>query len=240
MPTAAQPVQDAVPPIDGMRYMRMLNELHASMRPDWYLEVGTFSGRSLALANCNYVAVDPSFRIQHPIVAAKARQMHLVQMTSDDFFASGFATRNGIAFDLAFLDGLHLFEYLLRDFIGTEKLMAPKGVITLHDCCPLTEKMALREFQREMWTGDVWKTLLILLKHRPDLRIEVARASPTGLVVISGLDPENTILETKYDALVAEYSAMTLDDLPGGIGGLYRHFELVDPEAVLQRLADRT
>lgn len=230
------PVPDPIPVIDGLRYFRMLSRLHARLKPEWYLEIGTFTGKSLALAQGNYVAVDPEFRIEHPIVNGGGREMFLIQKTSDDFFASDFLRRNRIAFNLAFLDGLHLFEALLRDFINAEKVMAPGGVILLHDCCPTTRKMAERDRPKGLWTGDVWKTLLILLRHRPDLKIDVTTAAPTGLVVIRNLDPKNKALEKVYDKAVAEFSPMSLNDLPGGLGGLYRHFELKTPEAVLAAL----
>jgi predicted O-methyltransferase YrrM len=235
-PSTTAPVLDPVPAIDGLRYFRMLSRLHGLLKPEWYLEIGTFTGKSLALAQGNYVAVDPEFRIEHPIVNNAAREMYLIQKTSDDFFASDFIKRNRIAFNLAFLDGLHIFEALLRDFINAEKAMAPGGVILLHDCCPSNARMAERERPKGHWTGDVWKTLLILMRHRPDLKFEVANAAPTGLVVISNLDPKNKTLEKVYDKAVAEFSPMSLDDLPGGIGGLYRHFDLKTPEAVLAGL----
>lgn len=235
-PSTTAPVLDPVPAIDGLRYFRMLSRLHGLLKPEWYLEIGTFTGKSLALAQGNYVAVDPEFRIEHPIVNGRGREMFLVQKTSDDFFASDFLRRNRIAFNLAFLDGLHLFEALLRDFINAEKAMDPGGVIVLHDCCPTTRRMAERERPKGLWTGDVWKTLLILLRHRPDLKIEVANAAPTGLVVIRSLDPKNKVLEKVYAKAVAEYSPMSLDDLPGGVGGLYRHFDLKAPEAILAAL----
>ncbi|HQU70275.1 MAG TPA: glycosyltransferase 61 family protein [Albidovulum sp.] len=236
-PVTKAPDLDPVPAIDGLRYFRMLSRLHGLLKPEWYLEIGTFTGKSLALAQGNYVAVDPEFRIEHPIVNGRAREMLLVQKTSDDFFASDFLRRNRIAFNLAFLDGLHLFEALLRDFISTEKAMDPGGVILLHDCCPTTRRMAERDRPKGLWTGDVWKTLLILLRHRPDLKIEVTNAAPTGLVVISNLNPKSRTLERCYAKVLAEFSPLSLDDLPGGVGGLYRHFDLKAPEAVLAALA---
>ena len=117
-----------------------------------------------------------------------------------------------------------------------EKLMAPGGVILLHDCCPTTQRMAERDRPKGAWTGDVWKTLLILLRHRPDLEIHVTSAAPSGLVVIRNLDPKSRKLDKLYDKAVAEYAPMTFNDLPGGLGGLYRHFELKTPEDVLADL----
>lgn len=234
-PEASAPI----PAIDGLRYLRMLRRLHAMLKPDWYFEIGTHTGRSLALARCNFVAVDPEFRIEHPVVNGLGRQMHLFQTTSDAFFASGFPQRNGLQFDLAFLDGMHLFEFLLRDFMNTERVMAPGGTIVLHDCCPTTLSMASRERPPGPWTGDVWKALLILLEYRPDLDIQVAAAAPTGLVIIGNLDPQSRVLDRVHDAAVARHADLSLEDLDGGAGGLYRRFDLQPPEAVLARIAAR-
>lgn len=227
---------ETLPDIDGIRYLRMLGRMHKALAPKWYLEVGTFTGRSLTKADCNFVAVDPAFRLKAPLAHPNAAQMHLFQQTSDDFFASGFVERNGIRFDFAFLDGLHHFEVLLRDFMNAEALMAPGGVIALHDCCPSSIEMTGREQISGAWTGDVWKTLLILLRHRPDLEIRVAKAAPTGLVVIRGLDPSSTVLRDGYDDLVAEYDGLRLEDLPGGLEGYYGEFALETPEEVISAL----
>ncbi|MBF9035317.1 DUF563 domain-containing protein [Rhodobacterales bacterium HKCCE2091] len=225
-----------LPVMDGIRYLRMLSRLHETLAPDWYLEIGTNKGRSLARANCNFVAVDPNFILAEPLRHEAAREMHLIQKTSDDFFASGFCERNGLRFDLAFLDGLHHYEVLLRDVINAEKLMKPGAPMLLHDPCPSSVEMTAREQCRGNWTGDVWKTVLILLEHRPDLRIEVATAAPTGVVVIRGLDPGSTVLEQAYDAIVSEWDARGLDDI-GGLAGYYERLNLLTPEQVLETIA---
>lgn len=231
-------VMDALnpPAMSGMPYLRMISALHQTLDPKWYLEVGTFAGRSLALADCSFVAVDPQFKLRNPPAHPGARQMHFFQQTSDDFFASGFCERNDIRFDLAFLDGLHHFEALLRDFINAERLMAPGGVILLHDCCPTSVAMADRSPTPDLWTGDVWKTLLILLRVRKDLEINVASAAPTGLAVVRGLNPDSTVLDDLYEGLVEEYSAFGLDDLEGGLDGYYAQVPLARPRAVLAKM----
>ncbi len=225
--------------IDGLRYIRLLKRIHMLHKPNWYLEVGTFSGKSLQLAECNIVSVDPNFKISNPVINSTGQQMHFFQKTSDDFFALPFLKDNKIKFDFAFLDGLHHFEVLLRDFINTEKHMSKRGIITLHDCCPSTQKMAEREFHTGYWTGDVWKTLLILLKYRPDLDIQVTNAAPTGLVVISNLSPKNSILENVYDEVISNYLNMELVDLPKGIHSLYENFELKPAASVLSHLQNK-
>jgi hypothetical protein len=238
MPDAA-PRPHGLPPIDGTHYLDVLEALHARLRPAWYLEIGTAQGFSLAKATGDTIAVDPRFALRAPPMKPGMGRLFLFQETSDAFFASGFLARNGIVPGLAFLDGMHLFEYLLRDFIQAEAAMAPDGVILLHDCCPLHKRMALREVQPTGWTGDVWKTLLILLDLRPDLRIDVTTARGTGLVVVSGLNPASRVLADRYDALVGHWRESTLDTLPGGLAGYYARLDLVSPEAALERLPPR-
>ena len=136
-------------------------------------------------------------------------------MTSDAFFgAHDPKALLGGPIDMAFLDGLHLFEFLLRDFMNTEKHCKKNSVIFLHDCIPHDPYIAARSaadpvheqsLRKEWWTGDVWKILPALKKYRPDLSITVLDAVPTGLTVISNLDPSNTRLEEIYNSLVAEF-----------------------------------
>lgn len=228
--------ETTVPALEGQPYIEVLGQLHEKLKPNWYLEVGTFTGKSLSLAKCNTIAVDPEFKLKYPAVNTAGTQMFFFQQGSDDFFAGDFLKKNKISVDLAFLDGMHLFEYLLRDFIETEKAMSKKGVIALHDCCPTTEYMATREFHRGDWTGDVWKTLQILQLYRPDLKIDVTTAQPTGLVLIRNLNPRSTVLSKKYDALVKEFMDKELSDFDDGIAGFFKTLNLKYPVEVLKKM----
>ncbi|MEL7149300.1 MAG: class I SAM-dependent methyltransferase [Pseudomonadota bacterium] len=231
-------VEDRVfPEIAGLHYIRVLERLHQRLQPEWYLEVGTFQGRSLALCNGNAIAVDPIFRLKDPAIGKQARQRHFFQMTSDDFFATRFIQNSGISIDFAFLDGLHHFEVLLSDFIETERLMSPEGVIALHDCCPLNVEMTARKRIRGFWTGDVWKTIAILRKYRPDLTIDVTTARPTGLAIISGLDPKSNVLSECYDDAVAEFQSVPMSE--EALTDYYDGLELNRPIKSLAKLPDR-
>ncbi len=197
----------------GLFYRDMLDWLHKTRTPDWYFEIGSANGKSLQLSNANTIAVDPSFRIEIDVIGHKP-QLHLHQMTSDDFFAKSIPEKLGAEIDLAFLDGMHLFEFLLRDFIGTEKICAPDAMIVLHDCCPRNLAVANREWDRNVtkaWTGDVWKLLPILRQYRPELTVTVLDCPPSGLVLVTGLDPKNRELEQNYDQIVADYTMQELD-----------------------------
>ena len=147
--------------------------------------------------------------------------------------------------DLAFLDGLHLFEALLRDFTNTERFCHDRSVILLHDCLPLNERMAEREMRivetedqstRLHWTGDVWKLLPILRKYRPDLRLLQLDCPPTGLVICTGLDPYSNVLTQNYKAIVEEFSHMPLEEF--GIQRLWQHIPAVDSRKLSASPAD--
>ncbi|OBI53708.1 class I SAM-dependent methyltransferase [Mycobacterium sp. E796] len=207
--------------LSGVGYIEFLNALHTHLTPRSYLEVGTATGASLAVASCDAIAVDPRFEVEAGATGNRARTLFF-QMTSDDFFAAeDIPALLGRPVDMAFLDGLHRFEYLLRDFIGAEAACHPRSLILLHDCVPSNTRMALREFRpgdssevgtADWWTGDVWKLLPILREYRPDLRLHVLDCPPTGLVAITRLDPASRVLADRYYEIVDQHAGSILDE----------------------------
>lgn len=222
--------------VDGPHYLDVLADLHKALKPEWYLEIGTNRGRSLVHCLGNFVAVDPKFVFENFAMKSMA-EGHFLQSTSDDFFASGFLERNEIRPDLGFLDGLHLFEFLLRDFMNFERRASSGAMAILHDCLPYNNSMEARDWDQALtksWSGDVWKTLVILQDHRPDLKIQVLDAFPTGLVMVSGLDPENRVLDKAYDDIVAQYSDVRLRDF--GVTEFFDRFEIESSYHYLKKL----
>lgn len=231
MDTAHAPVRP-----EGLSYLKFLRALHTRVRPDWYLEIGTFRGRSLRFVQGNYVAIDPSFRLGEP-APLPGRNAIFFQDTSDAFFESDVAKLLKGRIDMAFLDGLHHYEVLLRDFMNVEPMMAEGGLVLMHDCLPTTAAMTTRDITPgEAWTGDVWKTLLILQETRPDLRIEVLDCAPTGLVLIRDLAPRSTKLRRDYDDIVAAWGPRQIEDFDGGLEGFYSRIALTDAQGVLASL----
>lgn len=188
----------------GQDYLQLIARIHALLRPETYLEIGVAKGYSLALAaaDTRAVGIDPAPAIAEPIRA----RAQLFEMTSDEFFARHdlFRELGADRLDLAFLDGLHLFEQTLRDFINTERHACRDSVVLVHDCFPATRLGAARERSTGYWAGDVWKLIPCLTRYRPDLLVQVVPTFPSGLGLVTRLDPASTILADRYDEILAD------------------------------------
>ncbi|GAB6842392.1 hypothetical protein JCM2811A_13930 [Methylorubrum rhodinum] len=71
----------------------------------------------------------------------------------------------------------------------------------------------LSKHEPTWWLGDVWKIVPILKKYRADLKLYVVSAPPTGLVLVSNLNPQCTILKDNYAQIIEEMASMNFDDL---------------------------
>jgi len=183
-------------PEPRMSRHELLQGLHEKTRPRTYLEIGIRTGRSLTLSRARSIGVDPLFKIDNPIHC----DVQLIKATSDDFFAGDepLAHFEGVPVDLAFIDGMHLSEFALRDFINIEPYMADTGVVVLDDVLPRNGLEAARVRKTEPWTGDVYKVVEILRRRRPDLVVLLANTAPTGTAVVVGVDQASTILRDAY------------------------------------------
>ena len=216
----------------GMDYYLFFQHLVGQRELNWYLEIGCRSGDVLKQVNGKCIGVDPYFLISQNVMGAK-QQLILCQETSDKFFAGSFIETLQPQISLAFLDGMHLVEYLLRDFINVEKFMSSEGVVLMHDVLPSNEIQTTRDLEDipRMWTGDVWKLIPILSRYRPDLDIELIDAYPTGLLSVRNLDPQNTVLSDKYDEIIAEF--VDIDILEFGPKEILSGLTPMLPEAYL-------
>ena len=221
-----------------MWYLEFLDGLHRALRPPTYLEIGIRTGHSLALSRCTSIGIDPAFQIKEEI----ACEVALFRITSDEYFErpAPLEPFAGRPIALSFVDGMHLFEYALRDFINVEKHADWTSVIVFDDMLPRSVVEAARERETAAWTGDVYKMVAVLGRYRPDLRLVLVDTQPTGLLLVLGADPENTVLRDSYDEIVAEFVTPDHGHVPGS---LLRRKSAVAPRALLasplwQQLAD--
>ncbi len=197
----------------GAPYLEILDALHKQLEPSLYLEIGVRNGNSLRLANCESIAIDPAPAGDVNI----AEDVTLFAIPSDDFFYDyGDSAIKG-EIDFAFIDGMHLFENVLRDFMHVEKYSKKDAVIAIDDIFPNHPAQATRDRKTRVWTGDVWKIVECLKRYRPDLTLTTIDSNPTGLLLVSGLDPQNRILWDMYNPIVREFSNETYDSPPEDI-----------------------
>lgn len=237
----------AVPPgHGGIEYRAFLAELSRKRRVRRYLEIGVREGLLFAAVSAEVaVGVDPEFVLSANVAASK-RRAALLQVTSDEFFADPTSTALlGGPPDLVVLDGMHSFEFLLRDFAGAESLAGRGTVVAMHDCLPLAAPMMNRSMGEAFrlgegtpfhtwWTGDVWKMVPILRRYRPDLRVVALDCPPTGLVCVTGLDPANGELRRRYLEIVDAFRDLPNDE--AALEELYGSLSLTSSSAVLNGL----
>jgi hypothetical protein len=197
----------------GLYYHLFIENLHEQLAPKTYFEIGVRAGLTFAKAKCASIGVDTSFVLKRDVVGIKPICL-LFQETSDQFFEHRDASALlGGPIDMAFVDGMHLSEFALRDFINIERHCHANSIILLHDCLPPHPCMISRyataiggnpaQYQ-DWWTGDVWKLIPILKQYRPDLRIELIDCMPTGLAMITNLDPRSEVLADAYREITGE------------------------------------
>jgi len=196
----------------GPVYLEWLQFFHRFVEPKTYLEIGVESGTSLAYAKPPTLAVgvDPLLEIQHPM----ATRHKLFNLTSDEFFSTqdveAVFEREGIA--LAFVDGMHTFDQALKDFRNIERHAARHSIVLFHDIFPLNAVTASRERRSVFWAGDTWKAICLLRRHRSDLKVFTIPTYPSGLAVVTHLDPASSLLNERFDMLCAEAAKLGFDD----------------------------
>lgn len=197
----------------GERYTSVLRTLHQWLQPATYIEIGVETGQSMALAEpaTRCIGIDPAPRIEQ----ALPPRCDIFAQTSDSFFQQHDLREllGGQSLAFAFIDGEHVFEAALRDFINIEAYSDAGTVVAIHDCIPLDAMTSARQRRTNFWSGDIWKLILCLKKYRPDLALINIATKPTGLGLVTGLDPANRVLSEHYQQILAEYVQLGYDDI---------------------------
>ena len=108
-----------------------------------YLEIGCFKDETFNQINIKKkIGVDP-------VSGGNFR------MTSDQFF-----NENKEKFDLIFIDGLHVYEQVIKDIFNSIKVLKENGIILVHDCLPRKLWYQTPTRMSDTWNGDVWKAIV--------------------------------------------------------------------------------
>ena len=230
----AQDLAEVARALPGADYRRVLGWIHAFGQPRNYLEIGVNFGKSFALVQpgTHAVGVDPEPKVAERITGRVLRE------TSDAFFARpDLRAVVEAPVQFAFIDGLHTFDQVLRDFLNVEQISSADSIVALHDIYPIRPEVAARERRRIFWTGDVWKAAAILSRERPDLSFAYVPAPPSGLLLVTALKPAVEPLRQRLDGVV---DAWMHRGLPTDPGELVSRFECVgNDEASVRRFVNR-
>ena len=121
----------------------IINKIIKKKKFESYLEIGCQSDVNFSkIIIKNKIGVDPQSGGTH-------------RMTSDDFFK-----QNKSTFDLIFIDGLHVYEQVLKDIENSLKVLNDNGVILIHDCLPAKIWHQTIPQTHSSWNGDVWKSIV--------------------------------------------------------------------------------
>ena len=121
----------------------IINKIIKKKKFELYLEIGCQSDVNFSkIIIKNKIGVDPQSGGTH-------------RMTSDDFFK-----QNKSTFDLIFIDGLHVYEQVLKDIENSLKILNDNGVILIHDCLPAKIWHQTIPQTHSSWNGDVWKSIV--------------------------------------------------------------------------------
>jgi predicted O-methyltransferase YrrM len=207
---------------------QFLARLHQLTRPRTYLEIGIESGYSMALTRVPSIGIDPEFNI----VAEIQADVHLARTTSDEFFArkAPLAHLPVPVLDLAFIDGMHLAEYVLRDYLAVERFTTPASVVVFDDMLPRSVEEAARRRTTKYWTGDVFKALDALREQRPDLLVIEVATTGTGTAVVLFPDAAQRGVLPGYDEWVSSAISEDPQEVPDL---LLDRSRAVDPEWLL-------
>ena len=135
-----------------MTRVELINIIGEHIGAKDYLEVGVRFGACLSgIRTPNRVGVDPQPMLHEakPEHRPGLEGVSLYLCTSDEYFAS-----TDERFDLVFVDGMHLYEFAMRDLLNALNLLRPGGFVVLHDMCPRSAVAAGRRRTSTEWNGD--------------------------------------------------------------------------------------
>lgn len=148
---------------DEISRTSIINHLAHKYGARRYLEIGVRDGRNIEKIQIpKKIGVDPAggLAVIYPV-------------TSDEFF-EGYSDQ---PFDIIFIDGMHLEEFVARDIENALKHLSEGGHIIVHDCNPPTEFHQRETYKVNGefpgWNGTVWRGWIKLRATRPNLTMSV-------------------------------------------------------------------
>jgi len=159
----------------------IIDSIHAKS----YLEIGVDHGLCINNIVCEKkVGVDPDAKCDVSF-----------NIGSDEFFK-----KNKEKFDVIFIDGLHKAKQFGRDIKNALNILNDGGYIICHDVNPHNEIMQKVPRLAQEWTGDVWKTF-VMLRNKPFLKISTVDSNYGYGIIQKGRQKPIRIIEKDLNYL---------------------------------------
>lgn len=156
---------------------RRLNNLARQLKLSTYVEIGVSAGVTFNSVDVPYkYGVDPNFVFD--TAPFSTDDIKFFWMYSDNFFSN---IKKPNSFDLFFIDGLHTFPQVLRDFCNALTFSHEKTVFLIDDVMPndvyssFPDQADTAYFRSEAgiadqsWHGDVYKLIFFIHDFYPSL-----------------------------------------------------------------------
>jgi len=118
------------------------------------------------------------------------------KMTSDEFFV-----QNKDTYDIVFIDGLHIYEQVVRDIENSLAILTPNGSIVVHDCNPINEITQRRVRVSDAWHGDVWKAI-VQMRLKEDIVVTTINTDEGCAVIRKGYNNPFKLLDKNRKELL--------------------------------------
>lgn len=167
---------------------KILNELIKNNGYSNYLEIGVGDKTHLHGVNVplkNKDGIDPDRNTTY-------------RMTSDEAFS---LMPQDKKYDLIFIDGMHLKDYVLRDVNNSLKHLSEGGTIVCHDCNPPNKESATPKQRTKQWFGTAYQAIIELRMIREDLFICVVDADCGCGIIKPGVQQLFPKAEINYELL---------------------------------------
>jgi len=96
---------------------------------------------------------------------------------------------------------------------------------------PRNRDQAARVRHTRAWTGDVYSIIAVLARYRPELIVIPVNTTPTGLLLVLGLDPQDGTLADHYREILAEHRQPDPQPVPEE---LMDRLSVLPPQRVLE------
>lgn len=214
------------------RINQLIPVLNGSRKELNYLEIGVRGGTTIEdITASSKVGVEP-----HPLFRTEKlpRNTDIFIGFSDQYFGSPDNTNLG--FDVIFIDGLHTFDQVYRDFLNSTKLLNPGGIIVLDDTVPFDYFASINSYQESLrlrklagvrgshWSGDVWRLVWAIERFHKvwDFRTVIDGGPPQTILwrqshyaseSVADLSPEIDVEEVIPGQ--ADYTSLFSQGIPG-------------------------